>query len=135
MKWTIFRPTCFAEMLLPDFIGKGFASMWKGIGDKPLPVISTLDIVACGTLAFRDLDKYQGRAVSLAGDGLTFAEAKMIFREEMGRDMPETYSFLGSALKVVFKEQLGLMFDWVAREGMKADVPALRLKERSGFSD
>lgn len=42
MQWTILRPVAFMDNLTPDFMGKGFTSMWGGVGDKPLRKTSHL---------------------------------------------------------------------------------------------
>ena len=36
MQYTILRPVAFMDNLTPNFMGKGFTSMWAGVGDKPL---------------------------------------------------------------------------------------------------
>jgi len=52
-----------------------------------------------------------GRAISLAGDELNIEQARKVFRESIGSNLPETYGFVGSALKYVSKE-MGTMFGW-----------------------
>lgn len=118
--------------------------MWRALGDKPLQLISVRDIGLFGAKAFLNPHEYQGRAFALAGDDLTFEQAKKVFRETLGYDMPETYWFVGSALKWLIGE-VGAMFTWFKNEGYAANIPALRkeeprlqdlgtwLKESSGF--
>jgi uncharacterized protein YbjT (DUF2867 family) len=78
MDITILRPVCFMDNLTPDFMGKGFASMWKGVGEKPLQMISVHDIGVFGARAFRDPEAYKGRAITLAGDSLTLEQGKKV---------------------------------------------------------
>lgn len=78
MDITILRPVCFMDNLTPDFMGKGFASMWKGVGEKPLQMISVHDIGVFGARAFRDPEAYKGRALTLAGDSLTLEQGKKV---------------------------------------------------------
>jgi len=80
MGWTFLRPVVYMDNLTPDFTGKLFASMWRGLGDKPLQLVSTHDIGVFAGLVFSDPDLYEGRAVSLAGDESTFAQAKYLKR-------------------------------------------------------
>jgi len=78
MKTTILRPVAFMDNLTPDFMGKGFASVWKGIGEKPLQLISVHDIGVFAARAFADPQAYNGRAISLAGDSLNFDQGKKV---------------------------------------------------------
>jgi hypothetical protein len=66
-----------------------------------------------------------GRAISLAGDELTLAQGKQVFKDSLGIDMPETYDFVGNGIKYVIKE-VGTMFTWFKDEGYGADIQALR---------
>jgi uncharacterized protein YbjT (DUF2867 family) len=128
MQWTILRPVAFMDNLTPDFMGKGFASMWAGVGDKPLQLIASEDIGLFAARAFDNPAQYQGRSISLAGDELNLADAKKVFKETIGYDMPETFGFFGSGLKFAIKE-LGLMFSWFKTDGFGADIPQLRKEE------
>lgn len=144
MSWTILRPVAFMDNLTPDFMGKGFASMWAGVGSKPLQLIACRDIGLFAARAFQNPKEYQGRAISLAGDELTLEQGKKVFKESLGTDMPETWGFVGAGIKMASKE-MGTMFNWFAEEGYGADIKALRkeepalqdfgtwLKETSGF--
>lgn len=91
-----------------------------------------------------DPESYQGRVVSLAGDELNISQARKVFKDSLGDDLPETYGFVGSGIKRFVKE-MGVMFSWFQSDGFGADIPALRkeepqlqdfgqwLKETSGF--
>lgn len=128
MQWTFLRPVCFMDNLTPDFMGRGFASMWLGQGDKPLQMVSVHDIGVYGARAFMDLDAYKGRAISLAGDELNLAQGKKVFKEIEGYAMPETYSFVGSGIQWAMKE-MGIMFNWFKTDGFGADIATLRKEE------
>lgn len=145
-KWTILRPVTFMDNLAPGFFGKMFPAMWgASLGDdKALQLISVHDIGVFGARAFQNPEEYEGRAISLAGDDLTLSQAKKVFKEAIGYDMPATFQFMGSAIMFMVKE-LGIMFKWFADVGCGADIQALRkeepklqdfrtwLKESSGF--
>lgn len=127
MTYTILRPVAFMDNLNPGFFGKAFASMWGGLGDKPLQLVSTRDIGLFGARAFTD-PAYKNRAIGLAGDELTLAQGQKVFKETMGFDMPITYGFVGSGIKYMVKE-VGTMFGWFKDEGYAVDIQALRKEE------
>lgn len=127
MGFTILRPVCFMDNLTPDFIGKSFASMWRGVGNRPLQLISVHDIGIFGAKALMN-PEYKGRAISLAGDELTLEQGRKVFKETMGYDMPEAFGFVGTGIKLMMKE-MGTMFKWFATDGYGADIPALRKEE------
>ncbi|KFZ01458.1 hypothetical protein V500_00761 [Pseudogymnoascus sp. VKM F-4518 (FW-2643)] len=128
MQWTILRPVSFMDNLSPDFTGRVFAVLWADLGDKPLQLISVHDVGISAARAFADMESYKGRAISLAGDALTLAEAKKVFKESLGYKMPETFGFMGWVIKFFVKE-LGTMFAWFKDEGYGADIQALREEE------
>ncbi|RDL36181.1 Uncharacterized protein BP5553_06793 [Venustampulla echinocandica] len=128
MQYTILRPVAFMDNLTPDFMGKGFASMWAGLGDKPLQLIATHDIGLFAARAFENPAAYKNKAVSLAGDELTLAQGKKVFKDTLGYDMPETFGFVGSGIKFMVKE-MSTMFRWFKDEGYGADIPALKKEE------
>ncbi|KFY59085.1 hypothetical protein V496_05816 [Pseudogymnoascus sp. VKM F-4515 (FW-2607)] len=127
MAFTILRPVCFMDNLTPDFIGRSFASMWRGVGNKPLQLVSVHDIGIFAAKAFVN-PEYKGKAISLAGDELTIEEGRKVFKETMGYDMPESFGFVGTGLKLMMKE-LGTMFKWFETDGYGADIQALRKEE------
>lgn len=133
MDWTILRPVCFMDNLTPDFMGKGFASMWAGVGEKPLQLISVKDIGYFGAAALLEPEKYKGQTIGLAGDELNLEEARRIFKETTGKVLPETYLFFGKALKWAITE-MGTMFDWFRTVGYKVDIQQLR-KEYPDLQD
>ncbi|KAL8907636.1 MAG: hypothetical protein Q9207_001288 [Kuettlingeria erythrocarpa] len=127
--WTFLRPVAFYENLTPDFLGKGFVAMWRLNGfDHKLQMISTTDIgkVAAEALHKAESEEYHNKAISLAGDEISPNEAASIFKEETGKEIPSTFAFLGRGLRIMLKEQLGIMFDWFVTDGFGADIGALR---------
>lgn len=145
MTWTVLRPTAFMDNFEPGMPGKVFASMWAGVGDKPLQLISIRDIGLFAVKAFADPERYHEKAISLAGDALTVEQAKEVFRNTMGYDMPVTYRLVGYTAEMVMTE-IGKMFRWFKTEGYGADIAGLRreeprlqdfgtwLRESSGFA-
>jgi uncharacterized protein YbjT (DUF2867 family) len=144
MTWTIIRPVSFMDNLSNDFVGKGFASMWRCMGEKKLQLVSTKDVGYFSALAFKDSEQWQNRAISVAGDELSFQDASKIFHETMGYDMPVTFAVVGTLIKTVSRD-IGALFTWLGREGFNADIQECKkidpdlsdfakwLKEESGF--
>ena len=128
MGWTILRPVAFMDNFVPGFQGKVFASMWADLGDKPLQLIATRDIGIFAAKAFANPEKYKGEAIALAGDELNLKQAKEVFKQSLGYDMPETFGFVGSAVRFMVKE-MGLMFSWFKTDGYQAGIPELRKEE------
>jgi hypothetical protein len=106
---------------------------WK-VGLSPttkLQVIATKDIGWFGAQALLRPQDFAGRAISLAGDELTFDEANTIFKEKVGYELPVTYGFIASALLWAVKD-VGTMFNFFEDVGYAADITALR-KEYPGL--
>jgi uncharacterized protein YbjT (DUF2867 family) len=125
MGWAIIRPTTFMDMLSTDIHGKGFGRLWAGLGDKPLQIISTKDIGHFGAMALLKPEEYDGKAVSIAGDELTFEEASKIFKETTDKEMPLAPCIVGSGLKVLVGD-LGAMFGWLGTDGYNVNIQGLR---------
>jgi hypothetical protein len=75
---------------------------------------------------------------------LNIKQARKVFKDSIGDDLPKTFSIVGAAIKWMSKE-MGTMFQWFKDVGYSVDIPALRteepqlqdfsqwLKETSGF--
>lgn len=98
MQYTILRPVAFMDGLTPNFMGKVFATFFK-IGlkpSKPVAFIATSDIGFFAGRAFLQPEsaEYKNKAISLAGDELTFEQMSQVFRERLGYELPTTFQFL-----------------------------------------
>jgi hypothetical protein len=96
-----------------------------------MQIISTQDIGWFAAQALIRPSDFAGRAISLAGDDLTFGEANEIFKGKAGFDLPTTYGFIISGLLWMVKD-VGLMFNYFERVGYAADIEALR-REHPGL--
>ena len=121
MSWTILRPVAFMENLTPDIMGRGFAAMWRNMGEVKLQLVSTTDIGRFAALALSDPEKFNQKSISLAGDELTQLEGNEVFWKVFGRNMPRSYGFMGSLFQYMVKE-LGIMFKWFVDVGYKSDI-------------
>ncbi|KAK1828028.1 NAD(P)-binding protein [Podospora conica] len=132
MTWTILRPVAFMENLAADFKTKVFITALRNhLGDrKEMQWVSTADVGFFAAEAFRDAEKWKGRAVGVAGDEMTMPRMLEVLERTTGR-AATTYWPLGSLLTTMVKE-LGSMIGWFASEGYKADVMARR-KDHPGL--
>ncbi|KAG0652799.1 hypothetical protein D0Z07_0587 [Hyphodiscus hymeniophilus] len=121
MTWTILRPTFFMDMLTDDFTGRTFAALWGGLGRKPLQWIASSDIGVFAARAVLEPGKYGGKSIGMAGDELTLEEGRKVFREVFGREMNVGYAVTGKLVKTMVSD-VGTMFEWLGKEGFKADV-------------
>lgn len=115
MSYTILRPVAFMDGFTPDFMGKMTATMFKARSNpsKPIAFVATSDIGFFGAQAFLQPENpdYKNKAISLAGDDLTFDQINEVFKEKLGYPTPTTFEFLANFLKWMMKE-LGTMFKW-----------------------
>ncbi|KAK0122157.1 hypothetical protein ONS95_010418 [Cadophora gregata] len=137
MSWTILRPTAFMDNIIPGFAGKIFPTAWRislsPKKKKKLQLVSTKDIGHFGAQTLLNPEKYSERAISLAGDNLTFEEANAVFLKNIGHEIPQTYSFIGWFLLWAIKD-VNLMFKFFEDVGYNADISALRQEHQSLMS-
>ncbi|KAM3084256.1 hypothetical protein ACMFMF_001613 [Clarireedia jacksonii] len=133
MSWTILRPVAFMENFTAGIGGKIFPTAWCAAlsPTTKLQLVATADIGYFAAQAFLNPHQYKGRAISIAGDELTFEEANEIFKSRFGKDIPKTFGFVGSALLWAIND-VGLMFQWFEKKGYAADIEGLR-KEYPGL--
>ena len=124
MKYTIIRPVAFMDNITPDFFGRVFKTIWNfnGMGESgKLQFVSSKSIGLLGAEIFRHPEEFAGQRISLATDELTPNEADAIFDRLVGGKLPQSYDFLGKAIKRLAYEQLGKMVDWFKSDGFGAD--------------
>lgn len=126
MGWTILRPVAFMENMTPNFFGKAFATMFRdALQGRSLQFVATSDIGYFAAEALLKPDEYRHRAIGLAGDDLTYAQADEVFQRKTGAPMPVTYGFVGSGLLWGVKE-LGIMFKFFRTDGYGINIEAVR---------
>ncbi|KAL2174118.1 uncharacterized protein P884DRAFT_263983 [Thermothelomyces heterothallicus CBS 202.75] len=125
--WTILRPVAFMDNLNPGFLCSLFTSMWDTAlsPDTKLQLVSTRDIGVFAAKALSNPSRWAGKAVGLAGDELTLAEAREVFQTVVGKPLPQTWSLLGRGVLWGMKE-MGDMFAFFEKEGYGADIEALK---------
>ena len=122
MTYTILRPSSFMENCGSDLHGQGFSTMWNCMG-RALQFISTIDVGIFGARALLEADSpdFRNKAISLAGDELTFAEAAKMFKGIRGRSMPKSPAVIGTLVKWT-QPEVKSMFLWFDNVGFKADI-------------
>lgn len=132
MTWTILRPVAFMDNFTPGFGTKIMTTgMRVTLQGKPIQLVAARDIGWFAAQAFLQPKAYAGRSVTLAGDEVTLADLRAVFKQKTGRDMPETFQFVA---RIVFwlSTEFGSMFRWFHDEGFGAELAALR-KEHPGL--
>ena len=136
MAWTIIRPVAFMENMMPGFLGKAFVAMWRLNGmDRKLQLVSSTDVGMLAAEAFQAPYEYKSKSISLATDEISPREAAEIFERVVGKDIPSTYPFVGRLIKILLRQQLGVMFQWFKDEGFGADPKEFtrKYKEMQNF--
>lgn len=114
------------ENFTSDVMWKAVATLLKNAlsSNRPLQLVSTQDIGAIASLALevcfntyvinsyvivQNPTQYAGKAISLAGDELTFEQMNTLFKNILGKPIPTTYGFVGSLMLKMLKD-LRLMY-------------------------
>ncbi|KAL5342329.1 hypothetical protein BJX70DRAFT_356468 [Aspergillus crustosus] len=133
--WTILRPVAFFDgSFVAGFVGKVFATVWKtALKGKPLQVIAVSDIGFFGAEAFLKPEEWSRRAISLAGDELTFDQLATVFKSTTGKPLPTTFDIFGR-LFLTLASEFAAIFKFFLEDGYKADIQAAR-KIHPGLKD
>ncbi len=123
---TVLRPAAFMENFSSLIFRITMLSMIKTyLGpDQAMQLVSVQDVAWFAAEAFEKPDQYLGRAIELAGDSVTARAAASILPDAGIR--PSRGFRIPSVMRAHLPEDFRLMFEWIAREGFKADIPALR---------
>ncbi|KAH8646895.1 nucleoside-diphosphate-sugar epimerase family protein [Xylariales sp. PMI_506] len=106
-RWTILRPTGFMD----NYRAGSF--------------VSVQDIGNFAAIALMNADAWAGKAVGLAGDELTFAEANEIYKKVSGQEMPRNWPIVSQGIRWVVSEANQSM-EWFEKAGFKVDLNLLR---------
>lgn len=126
MTWTILRPVAFMENLAPGMQSRVFLTALRdSLNGKPNQWVAVNDIGWFAALSFSKPDEWNGKAIGLAGDQLTYDQQQDIFMRNVTDPPTPTFAVLGSILKYMVGE-LGRMLNWFGTDGYKVDIDALR---------
>ncbi|KAI1471283.1 NAD(P)-binding protein [Daldinia caldariorum] len=131
LTYTILRPVAFMDNLNPGgAFGMVFASLWNTIPPtRKLQLVSVRDIgaFAAAALLRPTSARFRNRAVGLAGDELTLAEAREIYAGlSGGAALPQAWNVVGWAVRGLVARDVGAMFRWFETDGYGVDIRALR---------
>lgn len=110
----------------PGLFGSMMAGLWATMpADRKMQLVSVKDIGVVAAMALLDRQAWKGRAVGIAGDELTFAEADEVFRSIVTSGMPKLWNIPSQALRWGV-EDARMSMEWFERVGFGVDVDALR---------
>jgi nucleoside-diphosphate-sugar epimerase len=132
-QYTILRTTTFYDNLMPNFIGRTFASMWRAHDSKPLVLISTRDIGIFVAQAFSSPPSYNNISLSIGSQTLTYDQGAKIFKGVVGSEMSTAPTFVVSLLKWLFSD-LRKMHNWLTENGSVVDWEDMR-RRHPGMMD
>ncbi|WP_435174708.1 NmrA family NAD(P)-binding protein [Actinacidiphila sp. bgisy145] len=124
---TVLRPAMFHDVLRDIGPRRADGGLVLGLWLRPqvaVQVIATSDIGAFAADAFDDPDAWRGRQVEIASDELTGPQMAEAFARVSG--LPTRYEQQSFEPLRAARPDLARMFDWLDREGYRADLPALR---------
>jgi uncharacterized protein YbjT (DUF2867 family) len=123
---TIIRPTFFMDNLSDVPIRAVLLALMQSYlpSNKTLQMIAVDDIGRLVARVFADPSAFVGKAMELAGDELTREDIVATLRRH-GWNAGLPFRVPRSILRLLPSDALE-MFDWFARAGYRADIPALR---------
>lgn len=119
----VVRPVFFMENMISPWFLHGDRIEGGLKPDTILQMIAVRDIGQYGARAFTDAERLNGRAIDLAGDALTLAEAARALGAGLGRTIE--YAQVPIAQIRKNSEDFALMLEWFERVGYDADIAAL----------
>ncbi|GBQ16379.1 NmrA/HSCARG family protein [Swaminathania salitolerans] len=123
---TILRPAAFMENFSGAVFRLTMLSMMKTFlrPDQTMQLVSVQDVGWFAAEAFERRDRYIGQSIELAGDSVTPGSAASVLRASGAR--PSRGFTLPGMMLARLPEDFRLMFAWIARDGFRADIQALR---------
>lgn len=129
MTWTVLQPVAFLDNFGPagSRFAPAFPSMWKVTcgEDKKLQLIAVTDIGRMAAKAFVEPEKYAGKKLGLAGDELTVKEARSVFKETTGQDLPEAPDAMAQGI-LSQSDDMHKMFIWFKTNGYTVDISKVK---------
>jgi uncharacterized protein YbjT (DUF2867 family) len=126
--WTILRPVFFMENFESDPLLRGVN---EGVvrmpvnPDKPLQMISVVDIGEFAALAFINPEDFVGKEIDLAADELTLPETCRRISRVVGREV-RYEKIPDGQVEPMLGRDLALMYRWFNEKGYDVDIAALR---------
>ena len=135
IRWTILRPTGFMDNYNPGTLGPLMASLWaQGMpAGQKMQLVSTHDIGVFAARALLDPERWDGKAIGLAGCEMSFEDVKRVFHEVVGKELPMTWTVVAKGV-LWWVAEAKTSFAWFREHGYGADIEALR-KLEPGMQD
>ena len=127
IKYTILRPTWFADNAIWGFPGKLCMAGWREcMNGKKMQVVVAKDLGrwAVEALLRPGASHIRNTAVSIASDYLSFEDINQCFYKETGQAVPATYGWLARLIIWLVKD-LRTMFAWINERDYGADLEEL----------
>lgn len=123
---TILRPAAFMEMFNGFAFRTTMLSMMRTYlrEDQAMQMVSARDIGWFAAEAFDHPAEHIGSSVEIAGDSVSRTQAVAALRRS-GKGPVLSFT-IPKVLRAKLPVDFRLMFEWIAREGFRADVSALR---------
>ena len=90
--------------------------------DTPLQMIAVDDIGGFAAMAFDDPDKWESRAIEIAGDRKTMPEVAESFSRSIGKPV----KYIRTGPETITNPDSRAMFEWFQKEGYRADIKELK---------
>lgn len=123
---TIIRPVFFMDnwLTMKEMIEGGHIYQPLSPSTK-LQQVSTSDIGGVAALAFEHRDRWNGKAIELAGDELSMEQVAAAFTRKTGREV-QYQQVPWDQFEKQFGHEMTLMYRWFEDHGYSADTSALR---------
>jgi uncharacterized protein YbjT (DUF2867 family) len=119
----ILRPVFFMENLVAPYSLQGDTLSSALAPTTKLQMIAVDDIGWFGARAFTHAARLNGRALDIAGDVRTMAEAAALLAAALRRPITFTQTSIDQVRQ--YSEDTALMLEWFERVGYDADIPGL----------
>lgn len=123
---TILRPAAFMENFATFMFRTTMLAMMRTyLADgQRMQIASAQDVGWYAAEAFERPDRFIGRSIEIAGDDVTSDEAAATLRRTGHR--PAISFPIPGLMRARLPEDFRLMFEWIAREGFRIDIAAVR---------
>lgn len=123
---TILRPVAFMDNFATFAFRTTMLSMWKTYlqDSQRMQLVAVSDIGWFVARAFAEPEHYIGQAIELAGDSLTRPQTVRMLKRA-GRTPALSFRIPQPMLRRM-PDEFTIMMAWMARDGFKADIPAVR---------
>lgn len=124
-RYTIMAPAMFMDMLLAPWSMPSLQEGWIGAPlapDVPTQRVAVTDIGAFAALVIEQPERFAGQRIEIAGDASTGPE----LAARLGRHIVREVRYVVTPIDQAGDEDLATMYRFLADEGYRVDIEALR---------